>query len=677
MTDPTDAPAGSAPPRRWPWLVLPVLLLLVAVAVGIAVARGGGDGGAGADGSGRASDDAGADATSRSSTIALGPGGRTLWVTSPDDDRVVEVDRSSLATRRQVAVPGQPQELTLHRGDLLITGSQSTDLTLGGLPGGGGAGGGDSQGSSPQVEQVPIPCGGSRSVIAVPDERPGPDRDLALVSCPTDDLVAVVDLDAAAALASWPIPGRPTGLVRSGDRVTVSTAGDGRLRTFDLADLSAALPGSPPATGEAPPTIRVAARSVRRAWVDGNRSAQQLAALDAGPHGVVGTYQVVDNATRLADGEIGRSSYGNPIDGRARLEPAIVGPCGARFADFAQPERLLSGPVALAASPATDLVWVVGQFSHSVSVVRCEPGPAKGRSDTVASFAVGDGARGIATAADGRTAYVDVGFDHQVARLRLPAGADAVGGDDPIERQDPDLAVKREVGTSHLSPLAQTGRRLFSDGTDTHLTPFGVVTCASCHPSAGDDGLTWRIETRDPETGAIHRKVRRTPAAWQIDTDVKPLHWDGAFTSSDDLALHTIQELQGGDGLLVDTEAISAYLAEAPAPPPAPTFDDGAVARGRAIFESDTAGCATCHTGDAGTDGLAHDVLAPAPVGAARLDEVVTPTLRAVRGRAPFGHDGRASDLLALLREHGDGHGSGIDLTAAERAAVIAYLRSR
>ncbi len=235
--------------------------------------------------------------------------------------------------------------------------------------------------------------------------------------------------------------------------------------------------------------------------------------------------------------------------------------------------------------------------------------------------------------------------------------------------------MHRQVEDHHLSALAQEGRKMFSDATDAHLTPFGVVTCASCHPGAGDDGLEWRIETK-----AITRKLRRTPAAWQIDPAVKPLHWDGEFTTTDELVLTTVQQLLGGDGLLVDTAAISAYLAEAPAPPGAParTAEQRAVlARGTAVFESRAAGCSSCHQGRTGTDGLAHAALPRTSAQAADLAEAITPPLLAVRGKGPYGHDGRAADLEQLLGLHLDADGSPIELTADELDAVVAYLRSR
>jgi mono/diheme cytochrome c family protein len=563
-------------------------------------------------------------------------------------------------------VPGQPRELSVLGSRLVVTGAQSTDLAIVDT----------TKTGADAVVAVPIPCGGSRSVATLPGSAGTADR--AVVTCPTDDRLVVVDLDREEAIGTVALAGRPTGIVRDGDVVTVSTALDGKLHAFDASDLRAA--GTSSGSSDEMPALHVAARSSRTVWADGDRTPSTLASLDTGPRGPLGTYQVVDNRRKLPRAQIeAGSTYGSPTDGRARLEPAIAGACGARFSSLTDEPRRLSGPVALAAAPGSDLVWVVGEFSHSVSVVRCD-GSASGRtSTTVAAFDVGEGARGIVLSEDGTRAYVDVGFDHEVAELRLPDGAADVGPDDPIERVEPAKVGRRKVHDRYLSPLAQEGRRMFNDATNTHLTPFGVVTCGSCHPSAGEDGLSWRIESADPETKAIERKVRRTPPAWQVDPSVKPLHWDGEFTSTDDLTLTTIQQLLGGDGLLVDTAAISAYLEEVAAPPTRPTGDREQTALDRLAGQRAlvAAGCTTCHLGDAGTDGKAHDVLSPSDAPDGDLPAVITPPLRAVRGRAPYGHDGRAPDLTALLAQHGDGTGATIQLSPDELAAVIAYLDTR
>ncbi len=597
---------------------------------------------------------------SRSSTVAWSVDRSRLWVTSPDDDQVVEINADTLAVGRRVPVAGQPQELTRVGRRLLVTSVQSSTLTVIEL-------GDSAKGRLPSTRAIPLPCGGSLSVVGVPQGVAGAASDLAVVTCPNDDRLAVVDLAALRTVAQIRLVGRPTGVLRSGRQLTISTSQNGRLHSWDLGDLVNRLPAARASSERPLPVLHLPAPRDVEAWADGERSPSQLGALDAGRGGPVGLYQMVDNrrelsATQLMDG----SSYGKPLDGRARLEPALAGACGARFASFDRKANTLSGPVALATSPTSDLVWVVGQFSHSVSVVRCDGGSRAGRSATVASFDVGAGARGIALDSNGRTAYVDVGFDHAIARLELTGGQ---------ERRAPARVRRRRVADLHLSPLAQQGRRMFTDATNTHLTPVGVVTCASCHESAGDDGLTWRIES---SKGG--RKVRRTPTVWQLNALSKPLHWDGEFATANELTLSTIQNLLGGDGLLIDPSGITAYMAESLAPPATPTWaatDRSARARGEMLFNGASVGCVACHTGPSGTDGRAHDVLPKSTEPAARLTDVFTPTLFGVRTKAPFGHDGAAADLGDLLRRHRDAQGRPIDLTNAELADVIAYLNSR
>ncbi|MCB0963822.1 MAG: c-type cytochrome [Acidimicrobiales bacterium] len=623
------------PRARW---ALPGAAVALAVGAGLAVAA------CGAGGTDRTE-------VSRSSTIALDGSGDVVWLTSPDDDAVVAVGADDLEVRRRVAVADRPRELTVDGDRLLATTELGTALAVIDL----GA-------DEPSATEVALPCGGSRSVAVV-------DIDLAVVTCPTDDRVAVVDLAAGEHRGWIPVGHRPSGAVVADGTVVVATAGDGRLVRFSADDVVAASR----AGGDGALAIDV--EEAATAWADGERSASTLAPLDVLDGEPVGAYQIVDNVRQLSSRQIaGDATYGTPLNGRARLEPAVLGPCGARFAAFDEPARLLSGPVALAASPVDDLVWVVGQYSHSVSVVRCDEGGPASRSTTVASFPVGAGARGIALAADGRTAWVDVGFDHEVARLELPDGVAEVAPTDEIERTEPAAVGRRDTEDGYLSALAQQGRRMFADATDPHLTPFGVVTCASCHPDAGDDGLSWRIETAD-----IDAKLRRTPPVWDLEAEAKPLHWDGAFASADELTLDTIRELLGGDGLLVDTAAISAYLAEAPAPPPRPVQGDEAerAAAGEALFASPELGCVTCHVGDRGTDGATHDVLDRVPSRPAQLDAAATPTLTATRGRAPYGHDGRAPTLAELLAQHRDADGEPFSLDDDELAAIAAYLATR
>jgi len=378
---------------------------------------------------------------------------------------VIQVDPRSLEVVGRYDVPGQPRELTVVDGGVAVTAAQATSLTV--ID--------PTAPSGEAVTAIPIPCGGSRGVVAVPARTGSRGGDHVVVTCPTDDRLVVVDTRHHTAVGMVPLAGRPTGIVRGGTTLTVGTALDGRLRTFDARALVRAADdagaGGGAAASASPPPLRVKATSKRRAWADDGRAPSTLAALDVGPRGPVGVYQVIDNQRELTRAEIeAGSTYGSPKDGRARLEPALTGPCGARFASLTDAPRRLSGPVAVAASSDDDLVWVVGEFSHSVSVVRCDGAASSEQAVTVAAFDVGEGARGIVLGVDGRTAYVDVGFDHEVARLELPDGAASVQADDAIERP---RCIRRKDRATHRrrfeNPLPQQRAEIPAAGPADHF----------------------------------------------------------------------------------------------------------------------------------------------------------------------------------------------------------------
>ncbi|MCA9559063.1 MAG: cytochrome C peroxidase, partial [Myxococcales bacterium] len=94
--------------------------------------------------------------------------------------------------------------------------------------------------------------------------------------------------------------------------------------------------------------------------------------------------------------------------------------------------------------------------------------------------------------------------------------------------------------------------------------------------------------------------------------------------------------------------------------------DAAVIERGAAEFE---AACAECHPAPLYADGLRHAVAAPSEDPDGRLEAVDTPTLRGVRGRAPFLHDGRAADLAAAVAAHAE-------VTVGDLPALVRYLES-
>ena len=320
---------------------------------------------------------------------------------------------------------------------------------------------------------------------------------------------------------------------------------------------------------------------------------------------------------------------------------------------------------------------MVHQYTRNVAVLRC-PQPAQnaqwpdnaadGELQLIAHFTVRSGARGIALAEDGRTAWIDNAFDYSVSRLELTEDMLATGNTFASAQ----LSRVRETGDLTLSDPARAGRSLFFDATNIHLTPSGIVTCATCHPKAGSDGLEWFLHTTE-----IPRKFRNTPPAWAARTSAAPFHWAGDFNDAATLTRVTIRGLMEGDVILVDTSAIAAYMNEAPAPTPVPVpiWQTARLEQGRELFQSR---CSACHGGALFSDGAKHKVIPDSddPDGVMAL--VDTPSLIAVRATAPYLHDGRAAGLREVILTHNqnDTHGQVSDLSDEDVAALIIYLRS-
>lgn len=559
-----------------------------------------------------------------SSTIVLAPDERAVWVASPDDDAIVELDPETLTEQGRVAIEGGPEQLAFVDGSIVVSLSRASDVGV--------------VLRDRSVRRLPVPCGGTRAVVA--DGRGG-----ALVSCEHDDLVLRVRPEADAPDWAAPSPGRPTALAVAGDRFAVSASRLGRVRVHALAD------GAPLEDIVLEERAGFAATSVDALAFDG--------ALFAA------AYNRVDHDSDR-DRPPEQGGYGSVFDGEPRIEPRLRSRCGSRYARFDGGARAVSGPSALAFGGGR--AWIAHRFTGQLLVLECDGAEPIGRAATVR---LGGGPRGIALAPDGRTAWIDLGFAHAVARVELPEGAR--GPEGPV--MEPALQRTRSLGESALSEEAMRGRAIFFDAVDTHLTPSGVVTCGTCHPGGGEDGLTWFFSTR-----GIAPKARRTPPAWGGRAELAPFHWNGEFADAATLAQTTIRELMEGDALLVDTRAIAAWMAEAPIPPGRPLAEGEAEAhaQGRALFESEEVGCAGCHAGPLLSDGSAHDVVAASSDPLAALSAVHTPSLRGVRARPPYLHDGRAPTLRSVLVEHdpSDRHGRTSHLTGAELDALLVYLET-
>lgn len=230
-----------------------------------------------------------------------------------------------------------------------------------------------------------------------------------------------------------------------------------------------------------------------------------------------------------------------------------------------------------------------------------------------------------------------------------------------LERNPLQIWMDRASGGSVSFPIDGApvvevrGHELF------HASTPSMVACASCHPEGAEDGHVWDFGATGP---------RRTQTLLGGILGTEPFHWNGDQASMHEIMRVTFGERMQGAFTDADVSAISAWLEALPSPRGS-VADAASVARGRALFQSDEVGCASCHSGAALTSNENEDV------GTGRPFQV--PSLLGVMHRAPFMHDGCAPTLDAVVAgacTSADAHGRTSHLGGPERADLVAYLRS-
>jgi DNA-binding beta-propeller fold protein YncE/mono/diheme cytochrome c family protein len=349
---------------------------------------------------------------------------------------------------------------------------------------------------------------------------------------------------------------------------------------------------------------------------------------------------------------------------------------------------VVSGPRAIAFTPDGRFALVVAQASEDVLVV-----------DAVERVQVGlvrplpgHWPQGIVITADGTRAFVDERNSGDVAVLTIERDGEGIdvrvdGDVIPVRPRDP------------MPPELRLGQRVFhtANSAEIPITTNHWVSCASCHTEGTTDRMTWLFLQGPRDTpsnaGGPHGFQFRT-----ADRNAVTDYWK------------TIRVEQGGQFLPDDEvlrpflDAVAAFTERAIPLPPPPTTDRAQVARGRAVFERDDVGCATCHHGPALSDSGAgnasldlrgelrlHDVGScvsggphPDAVHAAidgsprepcRFD---TPALRGLAESAPYLHAGQAATLrdVVTTANREDRHGRTSHLGPAEIDDLVEYLRS-
>ena len=260
-------------------------------------------------------------------------------------------------------------------------------------------------------------------------------------------------------------------------------------------------------------------------------------------------------------------------------------------------------------------------------------------------------------------------------------------------QRNPQTLTIQTVSDETLSEQELEGLQLFYSAKSPEFGGEGYISCASCHKDSGQDGQVWDMTS-------FGEGLRNTISLnGTSGTRFGNLHWSQNFDEVQDFELQ-IEQLNKGIGLVPgqtfngespldmamtgrsdELDALAAYVAslgkESVKRSPHRTYTgklSTAAERGQSVFIAQ--GCASCHTGQAYRDGMAHNVGTIKETSGNRLDgdlaEIRTPTLIELWETAPYFHDGSAQTLEAVFTVGAHQ----LDITASEEADLIEFLLS-
>lgn len=613
--------------------------------------------------------------TPRSSgSIAVSNDDALLFVADADHDQLVVIDTKTRAVLRQTPVAHEPERVLVAPDGTLFVSSKGA-RTVSRLSAGG------------EVVEATATVGAEPVGLAL-----SADQSQLLVANSRSGTVTFLDVKTLELRRELDVGGQPWAVTAAPDgrKLYVTDFTGGALRTVDLdrgARRTVALAQAPEAEcafGAAPRTPAQAADVVLspegdRVYVAHVQSRNGVGDALFVPNNlrlaVAPALSTVETANDELRADVSRSRFGL-VTAEAPQGPDFpAAMLSTNLDESCQQTNMGTGmdaPSSLVVDGRGEWIFVADHNSNAVAVVsasgRVDPRyrvPERGISDVVR---VGARPTGIAVAGDLRRAWVHNSLDYSVSVVEMENGRLA------------ETEVIR-FGSSPLAPQLERGRRLFYSAVDPRLTQpeFGGVSCSSCHPHGGTDGLSWALPepattptTWQPWTERpAARPLRNTPPLWGIGTTA-PYHWDGALADLPAFSSRMVSQM-GGVGLASrDVEDLGAFLGTITTPdnPAAGRLAPGLLARGEALF---TERCQGCHAGEALTDGLSHVTVVSA------VRQLDTPSLRGVFATAPYLHDGSAKTLRevftgarATITSH-DQRG----LSTADLEALEAFVTTR
>jgi YVTN family beta-propeller protein len=536
----------------------------------------------------------------------------------------------------------------------------------------------------PFLKQAEIPVGQHpRSVAASRDGR------TLLVTLPDADRVVCVDLRKRQKTGELQVPGGPFAVVAHprAEKAYVAAAYANLVAEVNLQTMSIArqLP-----VARTPRGLSLSADG-RRLYVV-HFFTGQLSIIDTVQWQVAGTIANRPDANLarcVALGPDGRAAYlphlrSNVTNPRLQFDTTVF-PVVSRF-DLVARSDLAGQRIALDAIgyPANNpweavvsddgsRLLVVNAGSDDLQVIDLSTGKSLAHID------VGANPRGIVLSADGLFAYVHNVLSHDIS----------VVGTSSLRQL---FCVP--VTEPTLRPEIARGKILFNSARPRSITLDRWISCASCHPDGESDGRTWQFAAGPRKTPSLRGAGQTLPHNLSPDRD--------EIQDSE----HFIRHVMGGTGLIPgrsapdklgppsagrseDADALAAFILSLSVRP-SPFARGGperlaAIERGRAIFFSRRAGCASCHPPPYYSDSQltaepwkVHDVgtgHGPAERRGTRFD---TPSLLGLYAARRYLHDGRATSLAEVLTTHNreDRHGVTSHLGASDVADLVAFLRS-
>lgn len=345
--------------------------------------------------------------------------------------------------------------------------------------------------------------------------------------------------------------------------------------------------------------------------------------------------------------------------------------------------------------------------------------------------AKGGAPQGVALSADEDTAWLYCRSTFDVVQVKL---------DDPFAasqkprelwrstKPKPSPPVFVSVGEEPLDKNGREGRRLFYSALDEDASQG--LACAGCHPEGRDDGYTYHaikhpnapedavrktlpgsIQSTLPESSfvapgddvpeaffghpsaAVNTRAkgfpRQTPMLAGRVSAAGPYGWHAQNKTLDERVMEGFRIHRFfGENARKDTQRASraqflkVFVRKGLRPPP--KLDRPLTAQetqGKALFEDAKTACVTCHP-----PATEYTTRAAVPLKVAlptlpRFDAesdraFKVPSLLFLAGTAPYYHDGSVETLEALIDQNGNRMGQTQHLSAEEKAALVAFLKT-